>query len=113
MGRESKKEEICVYMGFPGGSTGTESDCNVRDLGSIPGLGRFPWRRERLPTAVFWHVEFHGLYSPWGHKESDMTELLSLHRTLINQIFHRCYRQTCYRSLGNKDPCRLVISKKV
>ena len=28
--------------------------------------------------------------SPWGHKESDMTELLSLHRTLINQIFHRC-----------------------
>jgi len=21
---------------------------------------------------------FHGLYSPWGHKESDMTELLSL-----------------------------------
>ena len=27
----------------------------------------------------FWPGEFHGLYSPWGHKESDMTELLSLH----------------------------------
>ena len=25
--------------------------------------------------------EFHGLYSPWGHKESDMTEQLSLHFT--------------------------------
>ena len=23
----------------------------------------------RLPTPVFWHGEFHGLYSPWGHKE--------------------------------------------
>ena len=37
-----------------------------------------PLRRERLPTPVFWPGEFHGLYSPWGHKESDMTERLSL-----------------------------------
>ena len=36
------------------------------------------WRRERLPTPVFWPGEFHGLYSPWGHKESDTTERLSL-----------------------------------
>ena len=28
--------------GFPGGSTGTESTCNVGDLGSIPRLGIFP-----------------------------------------------------------------------
>ena len=38
-----------------------------------------PWRRERLPTPVIWPGEFHGLYSPWGHKESDKTEQLSLH----------------------------------
>ena len=38
----------------------------------------FPWRGERLPTPVFWSGEFHGLCSPWGHKESDMTERLSL-----------------------------------
>ena len=25
-------------------------------------------------TLVFWPKEFHGLYSPWGHKELDMTE---------------------------------------
>ena len=37
-----------------------------------------PWRREMLPTPVFWPREFHGLYSPWGHKESDVTEQLSL-----------------------------------
>ena len=29
-------------------------------------------------TPVFWPGEFHGLYSPWGHKESDMTQQLSL-----------------------------------
>ena len=29
--------------------------------------------RERLPTPVFWPGEFHGLYSPWGSKELDMT----------------------------------------
>ena len=28
--------------GFPGGSDGKESACNVRDLGSMPGLGRSP-----------------------------------------------------------------------
>ena len=28
--------------GFPGGSDGKESACNATDLGSIPGLGRFP-----------------------------------------------------------------------
>ena len=27
-----------------------------------------PWRKERLPTPVFWPGEFNGLYSPWGHK---------------------------------------------
>ena len=37
-----------------------------------------PWRRERLPTPVFWPGEFHKLYSPCGHKESDTTERLSL-----------------------------------
>ena len=29
-------------MGFSGGSDGKESACNVGDMGSIPGLGRFP-----------------------------------------------------------------------
>ena len=48
------------------------------DLGSITWVGKIPWRRERPPTPVFWPGEFHGLYSPWGHKESDMTERLSL-----------------------------------
>ena len=41
-------------------------------------VGKIPWRRERLPTPVFWPGEFHGLCGPWGCKEPDMTERLSL-----------------------------------
>ena len=49
------------FWGFPCGSAGKESTSNVGDLGSNPGLRRTPWRRERLPTPVFWPGEFHGL----------------------------------------------------
>ena len=52
--------------------------------GFDPWVGKIPWRRERLPTWVFWPGEFHGLYSPWGHKESDMTERLSLFTFTLN-----------------------------
>ena len=41
------------------------------------------WRRERLPTPVFWPGEFRGPYSPWGRKESDTTERLSLYFTSL------------------------------
>ena len=37
-----------------------------------------PLEKGKATTPVFWPGEFHGLYSPWGHKESDMTERLSL-----------------------------------
>ena len=46
--------------------------------GFDPWVGKIPWRRESLPTPVFWPGEFHELYSPWGHKESEVTEQLSL-----------------------------------
>ena len=42
-----------------------------------PWVGKIPWRRERLPTPILWPGESHGLYSPWGRKESDTTERLS------------------------------------
>ena len=50
--------------------------------GFDPWVGKMPWRRERLPTPEFWPGEFHG--SPWGCKESDTTEQLSLSCTAIN-----------------------------
>ena len=39
-------------MGFPGSSVGNESTCNAGDPGSIPGIGKISWRRDRLPTPV-------------------------------------------------------------
>ena len=54
----------------------------------VQSLGwKIPWRRERLPIPIFWPGEFHELYSPWGHKESDTTERLSLRRVLILLTF--------------------------
>ena len=41
----------------------------------VQSLGREdPLEKERPPTPVFWPGEIHGLYSAWGHKESDTTE---------------------------------------
>ena len=36
-------------VGFPGGSAGKESACNMGDLGSIPGLGRYLRERNGYP----------------------------------------------------------------
>ena len=52
-------------------------------------VGKIPWRREWQPTPLFWPGEFHGQrclagYSPWGHKESDITEQLPLYLFLNN-----------------------------
>ena len=47
-------------------------------------VGKIPWRRKWLPTPVSLPRDSHGQrspmsYSPWGHKESEATEWLSLH----------------------------------
>ena len=38
-----------VFLGFPGGSDCKESVCNAGDLGSVPGLGRYPGGRHDNP----------------------------------------------------------------
>ena len=42
--------------GFPGGSSGKESACNARDLGSIPGSGRHPGEGTGNPL-LYTHLE--------------------------------------------------------
>ena len=61
---------------FPCGSSGKESTCNAGNLGWIPGLGRSPGEGKGYPLQ-YSGVENSMDYSPWGHKESDMTERLS------------------------------------
>ena len=68
--------------GFPGGSAGKESPCSAGDLGSVPGLERSSGEGQGYP------LQYSGLENsmepgPRGHKESDMTEQLSLHFLLL------------------------------
>jgi len=65
--------------------------------GLDPWVRNIPWRRERLPTPVFW-PEFHGPYGPWGSKESDMIERLSINQSFFIPVcassspaFHMMY----------------------
>ena len=63
-------------MGFPCGSVGKESACNVGDLGSISGSGSSPGEGKVKYSIIL----------AWSHKESDTTEQLSL----INKIVLHC-----------------------
>ena len=80
------------FMGFPYfekasqveqvGKNPPASVRHVRDNSSIPGSGRFPWRRAWQPTPVFLPGESHGQrslagYSPQKSKELDITETTS------------------------------------
>ena len=72
------------------------------------------WRRERLPTPVFWPGEFHGLYSPWGHKESESldynllfkTELAHIHSLSFLKIFTN--HSVCFLLIANFSLCYLL-----
>ena len=68
-------------MGFPGGSEGKESACNMGHLGSIPGSGRSPKDGNGNPLQ---YCCLEKLYrqrslvdnSSYGHNELDTTEQL-------------------------------------
>ena len=67
-------------MGFPGGSDSKETACNAGDLSSVPGSGRCPGEGNGTHSSILaWKIPWLEVpvgYSPWGHKESDKTELL-------------------------------------
>ena len=73
--------------GLPWWLSGKESACQCRKHGFDPWSGKIPWRREWQPTPINLPGESYGRrslvgYSPWGHKESDMTERLHFHFSL-------------------------------
>ena len=77
---------ICGNMvgprGLPGGASGKEPTCQCRRPKRCrfdPWVGKIPWRRKALPNPVFLPGDSLGQrslagYSPYGHKELDMTE---------------------------------------
>ena len=76
------KMEGYFYKGFPWCMV-RNSPANAGNVGSIPGFGKIPWRRKWQSTPVLSARKSHGQrsqvgYSPWGHKESDMTWWLNI-----------------------------------
>ena len=70
-------------QGFPGGGSVVNNPSATKETW-VPSLGREdPLEKGMLPTSVFLPRECHGKtslvgYSPWGRKESDLTEQLTL-----------------------------------
>ena len=70
---------------------------DVRDVGLIPGLGRFPWRRAQQPTPVCLPGESHGRRSlegcPVGFKEGhDWSDWACTQAS--NKIIHSCHGES-------------------
>ena len=71
-----------IRLGFPGGMVVMNPVANAGDsgdMGSIPAPGRSTGGGNGNPLQYFLPGESHGQrslvgYSPWGHRESDMTE---------------------------------------
>ena len=83
-------------LGFPGGSDGKESACNVGDLDSIPGSGRSPGEGNGYPLqySCLEKPMDRSLvgYTPGDRKESDTTEWLTHSlSTLANYTLIQCY----------------------
>ena len=67
-------------LGFPGGSDGKESACNMGDLGSIPRLGRSPGGGHGNPLQYSCLENPQGQRSlagcsTLGHKQLNMTAI--------------------------------------
>ena len=73
---------ISLLLVFSGDSSGKESACQFRSHRRCkfnPWVRKNPWRRKWQPTPLFLPRKSHRQrslagYSPWGHKELDMTE---------------------------------------
>ena len=55
-----------------------------------PWVGRSPGEGNDYPLQYSGLEKCHGSYSPWGYKESDMTEQLSLSSCIVSAI-HSVY----------------------
>ena len=76
-----------LFLGFPGGSVGKESDCSVGYLGLIPGLGRSPGEGNS------YRLQYSGLENSMdcivhGVVESDTTEPFSLQIVFKTMLQH-------------------------
>ena len=86
----SRQKHLLFNTGFPGDAAVKNLPTNAGDTRDrfSPWVLKTPWRRKWQPNPVLSPGKFHRLrslvgYSPWGHKESDMTEHAG---TLFNSL---------------------------
>ena len=108
-----------VEMGLPWWLSGKEPACQSRRSGFGPWVGKIPWRREWQPTPVLLPEKSHGQrslvgYSPWGCKESDITEPLNNNRNSSLIMRDSSSQSTCSKSRGNcrKSEGMIELRKK-
>ena len=97
---------MCIHspQGLPSWLSGKESACQCRKLGFDPCVGEVPQRRKWQPIPVFLLGKSHGQRSlvgcsPWGHKESDTTEMTE----------HTCMHSS--PKLPSHPGCHITLSK--
>ena len=61
------------------GSAGKESACSSGDLGSVPRVGKIPWRRQWLPTPVSRPGELQRVGHDWAKSPAVKTSNFTLH----------------------------------
>ena len=66
-------------------------------------VGKIRWRRDRLPTPVFWPGEFHGLYSPWVARSR--TRLSDFPLTPFHPLCRVCWVAQLYLTLWDPMDC--------
>ena len=96
-----------MFYQFPGGSDGRP--------GFDPWVGKIPWRWEWLPTPVYWFGEFHRQrslagYSPWGGKECNRAEGLTLSLSHLEQCWNHSdwLHRRCFKTVHFNWNCLLV-----
>jgi len=98
-----------VFLGFSGGLDGEEPSCNAGDLSLIPGLGRSPGGGHGNPSQYsclenLQRQRHLAGCSPWGFKESETTEQLSIaqHNQIPqNQILQNIKALLLFQIFGN------------
>ena len=97
-----------LTFNFPGGSDGKVSCLQCGRPGFDPWVRKILWRRKWQPTPVLLPGKSHGQrsivgYSPWGHKELDMTEwfhFLTFNINFVYILIYACtHTQTYYISI--------------
>ena len=89
-----------------------------RDMGLIPGSGRSsgeengnPLRSSILAWEIPWTEELED-YSPWGYKESDMTERVCTHTYTCTHCYHTIpYKQMLIYSIKKSQKQKKKINK--